>query len=392
MIPLDDAVEIVLSTAWRLPSERVALTDAHGRVLSEAVASDVASPPFNKASMDGYACRAEDAFEVLTVVGVVAAGQTPERGIEPGECMKVMTGAPVPEGADAILIVEEVEAREDTTVRFTGKEARSHITARGHDVMPGDVILNAGARIGPSHLASLANAGCVEPLVSRRPRVGVLATGDELVAPETVPGAGKIRNSNSVQLTAQARRAGAEATDLGIVPDDPDALAAAIRSAAESHDVVLTTGGVSMGDYDHVPGVLEGLGVTLRFQRVAIQPGKPVAFGVLDERAYFGLSGNPYSSLVQFELLARPLLDALQGAPASGRTIPIALAEAITRRNAKRRFFRPVTITADGKARAVEYHGSAHIQSLMEADGLVIVPEGVEGIAAGDHADVRLLG
>lgn len=391
MISFDEAAARVYRAAWLLPVERAPLSGSLNRVLAEDIHADTDLPPFNKSSMDGYACRAADAFQALRVLEHIPAGRVPRFPIEPGACSKVMTGAPVPEGADCVLIVEEIEEREDGTVRFTGSQPRGNIVPRGDDVRAGDRVLDTGTLLRPQHLPVLASVGCTGPLLRRQPRVAVIATGDELVPPSGTPGLGQIRNSNSVQLAALAQEAGAVTEDLGIVPDNETALRDAWERALSDHDVVFSTGGVSMGDYDLVPDILRHHGFDIHFDRVAIQPGKPVLFGTRGEQACFGLSGNPVSSFLQFTLFAEPFLRRLQGTASQTRTVPLALGEAFARRNPGRMGWVPVRIDGEGRVRAVAFHGSAHINAFTLADGLLAFPAGISTLDVGSIVPVRLL-
>lgn len=391
MITFDEACARVDRASWRLPTESVPLAESLNRVLAEDVFADADQPPFNRSSMDGYACRAADAFESLRVLEHIPAGQVPRFPIEPGTCSKVMTGAPVPEGADCVLIVEEMEDSGSGSVRFTGTRVNSNIVPRGDDLRRGDRVLEAGTLMRPQHLPVLASVGCVEVPVRRRPKVAVIATGDELVPPAATPGSGQIRNSNSIQLAALARESGSAVVDLGIARDDEKALQDVWCRALTEHDVVLSTGGVSMGDYDLVPDILRHHGFEIHFDRIAIQPGKPVLFGTRGEQACFGLSGNPVSSFLQFMLFARPFLFALQGTDYTPRTLPLMLGESFVRRNAGRLGWVPIRIDARGQVRNVEFHGSAHIHAFTKADGLIAYPIGVTTLDEGTVVPVRLL-
>jgi molybdopterin molybdotransferase len=391
MISFEDACQRLERAAWRLGAERVSLAEALDRVLASDVHADADVPPFNKSSMDGYACRAADAIAPLRVIEHIPAGHVPARAITPGTCSKIMTGAPVPEGADCVLVVEEVEPCGEGLVRFTGGQVTRNICPAGEDVRAGDRVLSAGMRLRPQRLPVLASAGCARPEVYRRPRVAVLATGSELVPPDCAPGPGQIRDSNSTQIAALAREAGAAVTALGAAPDTPEALRAAWEGALAAHDVVISTGGVSMGDYDLVPGILADLGFTVHFDRVAIQPGKPVLFATRGEQACFGLSGNPVSSFLQFTLFAAPFLWRLQGESGDLARFPLLLGETFTRRNAARMGWVPVRLDDAGRARALEFHGSAHIHALTRADALIAYPPGADTLREGEIALAVLL-
>ena len=391
MIDRLEALGRVLGETVSGPADTVPLENALGRILARDVASDVDQPPFNKSSMDGYACRMVDIGAPLRVLEHIPAGSVPRYAIEPGTCAKIMTGAPVPEGADCVLMVEHVEPIDDDTVRYTRDETKPNICPRGEDVRVGDRLLTAGTRLTPAHLPVLASVGCTTPEVSAQPRVAVMATGDELVPPQSTPGAGKIRNSNSVQLTALAHNAGAIATDLGIVSDSKDAMVEAWAHALADHDVVLSTGGVSMGDYDLVPDILAHHGFTVHFDRVAIQPGKPVLFATRSEQVCFGLSGNPVSSFLQFMLFVTPHLWRRQGLDYQPREIQLPLGQDFRRRNGGREGWVPVRIADGTRVLPVEFHGSAHIHALTGADGLMAFPPGVTEMEAGRPVAVRLL-
>ena len=391
MISREEALRRVVDATWRLPIAEVGLDDAHGRILAQDVFSDVDMPPFDKSSMDGYACRAEDAFAPLRVLEHIPAGCVPTKAITPGTCSKIMTGAPVPDGANAILIVEQVESIDESTIRFTGTETKSNICSQGEDVRAGDHVLHAGTRLEASHLPVLASVGCSHPRVSAQPRVAIMATGDELVPPPEAPSPGKIRNSNSAQLSALATNAGCSASNLGIVPDSMEAMTKAWEDALENHDVVLSTGGVSMGDYDLVPDILKHHGFEVHFDRVGIQPGKPVLFGTRGEKACFGLSGNPVSSFLQFTLFAAPFLWHLQGAQPQQRSLPLPLGQDFTRKNAGREGWVPIRIDDKHRVVPVDFHGSAHIHAFTMADGLITFPKGVTTLAAGALTVIHLL-
>lgn len=391
MISREDALRSIANAAWQLPITSIPLEHAQGRVLADTVYSDVDMPPFPKSSMDGYACRTEDAFDTLRVLEHIPAGRVPTLPITPGTCSKIMTGAPVPAGADCILIVEEVEVLDDETVRFTGEHPRSNICPQGEDIRTGDAVLRAGIRLDSAHLPVLASVGCTQPSVYAQPRVTVFATGDELVPWDTQPPPGKIRNSNSIQLTHLAQRAGAVATDRGIAPDAREPMIKQWEEALEEDDVIVSTGGVSMGDYDLVPEILQHHGFDVHFDRVAIQPGKPVLFGTRGTKACFGLSGNPVSSYLQFLLFVTPFLLRLQGHETRPPGLPVTLGQDFTRKNGAREGWIPVSLNADHQAVPITFHGSAHIHAFTAADGLIAFPTGITQLHAGDSVLLRLL-
>ncbi len=388
---LEAAQGVVSAAAWRLPAECVALADALGRFLAETITSDLDLPPFDRSMLDGFACRAADLPGPMLQADYILAGECGAGPLPPGACARIMTGAPVPLGADYVFGIEYAsESPEGVT--FTGTRGKhGNIARRAEDVRQGDVLLHPGTRLLLQHLAVLATAGRAQVQVSRRPSVGILSTGTELVPVGATPTGAQIRNSNSVQLAALAQRAGAEIRDYGIIPDDRDAQREALRVGMEAHDVLLSTGGVSVGDRDYLPELIAELGCETHLRQVAIQPGKPIVFATRELRAVFALAGNPLSSYVQFLLLVQPFLCALQGGGAAPRVVRGVLGETLTRANAGRTLYRPVTMGNDGVVRPVAYHGSGHVTAYADADGLALMPEGVGELVVGEGVEVLLL-
>ncbi len=389
MISFDGALEIVMGRARVLEEEQVDLRMAAGRVLTQEVCCDMDMPPFDKSAMDGYSCRHADLPGPLRVIETIQAGSIPARTVGVGECAKVMTGAMVPQGADCVIMVEHTEVDGEGRVRFTRTDSAPNICYRGEDIRAGDVVLRTGTLLAPQHIAVLAMAGCVRPLVARRPRVAVVATGDELVEPEQTPGPSQIRTSNSYQICAQMEQAGAQVTYYGIVADTEAAIDAVMKQAMAGNDVLLLSGGVSMGDFDLVPGVMAGNGIEILFDSIAIKPGKPTTFGVGPSVYCFGLPGNPVSTFVQCEILVKPFLYALMGHQYRAPHSWLPLAETFQRKRADREAWIPVECTTDGGVRARTYHGSAHISALSGAHGLLAVPQGTTVIEKGTLVRVR---
>ena len=388
MISYEEAFSRVMSEAKVLPAESTPLADACGRVLSEDVAIDMDMPPFDKSAMDGYACRKRDLPGPLRVVEVIQAGMEPRLQLGVGECAKIMTGAKVPKGADWVVMVEECRVEGDGRVVVTGAAATGHICFQGEDLRTGDTLLRRGVRLEPRHIALLAMAGCVAPRVVRAPRIGIIATGEELVEPDTKPGICQIRNSNSWQLRAQVREASGDVRYYGIVGDVREDLDRTVRQALEECDVLLLSGGVSMGDYDYVPEVMSCNGIRIFFDSIAMQPGKPTTFGVGNGAYCFGLPGNPVSTFLQCEILVKPLLYALMGAQFSPPWETRMLSETYKRKKTERQGWIPVRDAGRGCVRPMDFHGSAHISALAEASGFMIVPIGVSGWAVGDSVNV----
>jgi len=391
MLPFEEALRIVLKSAHNLGSEHVDLALAIDRILAEGVKSDIDMPPFNKSLRDGYACRRADLAKELEVVETIPAGCTPKKTIEPGQCAKIMTGAPVPKGADCVVMVEFTENPTESTMRFISKNTDDYISQKGEDIKAGEVVIPKGTRIGSQHIAVLATVGCTQPLVSKRPRVGIFATGNELVPPECKPGLSQIRNSNSFQITAQIECMGAVAKNYGVAEDREEAINERFQKAAEENDVVIVSGGVSMGDFDLVPGIFKQNNIKLLFEKVAIKPGKPTVFGVSENVYCFGLPGNPVSTFVLFELLVKPFLYKLMDYDYRPATIKMPLSETVKRKKTERQSWIPVVITDTDKLKPIVYHGSAHINALCFADGLVSIGIGVEEIEKGTIVPVRLI-
>jgi molybdopterin molybdotransferase len=398
VIPVEQALEIVLAHTPRLPSDEVDLGDAVGRVLAEDIRSDVEMPPFDRAAMDGYAVRAQDvaaAPVTLRVVGQVRAGQLPDRELGAGEAIQIMTGAPVPPGATAVQPVEKTRPLPDGRVEMLATvEAAGHIAPRGSEGRVGDEVLRKGETIDPAAVAVLAAVGKARVRVGRRPTVAVLVTGDELVDVWDTPGRGRIRNSNGHAVLAQARWAGAEALSLGVVPDQAKRIAEAVRVGFES-DVLIVSGGVSEGAYDLVEDVLSRFDVGLLFTKVAIKPGAPLVFGRRGDRLVFGLPGNPVSAQVTFDVFVRPALLRMQGARVVSRPmVEVELLEAVRNKSGRKAHLPARIRFEDGRlvARPQVSMGSADIVAHARANALVVLEAARVRAEAGERAPALLLG
>jgi molybdopterin molybdotransferase len=400
-LPFDEAFARVQAEVRALPGEDVPVEEAAGRFLSGDVRAVDAVPPFDNSVVDGFAVHADDVAGAsadhpvdLKVVGGVVAGEPGRTAFGPGEAMRIMTGAPIPPGADGIVMLEWTEWTADHVRVFRPAPAGQRVRRAGEDTRPGDIVLEAGHRLGAAELGVLASIGAASVSVHRRPRVAVLATGDELVGPGPALLPGQIRSSNHLTLAAQARDAGGDVLALGIARDEDDDLRGKLR-AASSADVLLTSGGVSVGDRDRVQAVLEQLGFRKIFWRVASSPGKPLLFGRLGGTLVFGLPGNPVSSMVAFENFVRPALLGLQGSLRPLRTPVSARTETVLSGPEDRRHFARVRVFRRGDALAVREvgpHGSGNLRSMANANGLAIVPEGVARREVGEWVEVRLLG
>jgi len=391
MVKFEEAFEIVMSSVRLLGVESVDIQQSLGRVLRQDVMADLDMPPFDKSAMDGYACRERDLDNLLEVIEMIPAGKAPAKRVGDNQCSKIMTGAVVPEGADCVVMVEHTCLDDDGRVRVCKEKTRTNICYRGEDVKAGDVVLKQFTHLGPQHIAVLATFGCAAPVVSKKPRVGILATGDELVEPGATPDPCSIRNSNSYQLYGQVLASNALPSYYGIARDTEDAIDDCLKRALAENDVVLISGGVSMGDFDLVPGIMERNGIEIKFDSIAMKPGKPTHFGVSKQGYCFGLPGNPVSTYIQFEILVKPFLYKLMGHDYHCRRSTAVLAEDIRVRRSDRESWLPVSLTPDNEVVPLDYHGSAHINALGFADGFIVIPIGVKEISKGTIQSVRHL-
>lgn len=396
MIPVKQAVDIVLNESTRLPGETVPLTDATGLVLAEEVRSDVEMPPFDKSAMDGYAVVSDDTQNGpgdLEVVGVIPAGQQPEFTITSGQAAKIMTGAPLPDGADAVLQVERTELLSDGKVKLLESVVPGQNVARRGEIMKGgDKVLAQGTFISPAVVGMLAAVGRAEVPVYRRPTVGVMVTGSELVEITRTPGPAQIRDSNGYALTSQIRDAGATARYLGMAPDKLAALTEMVKRGLRN-DVLLVSGGVSMGDLDLVEEVLARLEVEIFFDKVNIKPGKPLVFGRRGRTLAFGLPGNPVSASTCFEVFVKPAVRKMMGfRHLHNPRVPARLEEDFPV-TSKREIFHPAyTVLRDGVFRTVPvwWRGSADILAFARSNSFLVIPSGSAGLSAGDGVEVML--
>ena len=396
MRPLEDVRADVLGSVGRLGSERVGLSDAVGRVLAEPIVSTEDVPPFPNSAMDGFAVRSEDVATPnarLQVVADLPAGQAASVPVARGQAVRIMTGAVLPEGADTVVRVEETEVEGETVLVGVEVPAGTSVRPAGGDIEAGQTVFEPGIRLTPTHVGVLATVGVVEPLVSMRPRVALMSTGDELAPPETAKlGPGMIRDSNRPMLAGLLVEAGAEVLDLGRIPDEADTLRAAVGRAVAEADVVVTSGGVSMGDYDVTKLVLRDE-VGVNFWQVAIKPAKPFAYGEVGGKPFFGLPGNPVSVLVSFEQFVRPALLTMQGARAVLRpTVAGVSGETLVTDPKKTVFVRVRVENEDGRLRAVSSGEQASnvLSATAAADAFAVVPRGVASVDVGEPIVLEL--
>ena len=391
LISITEARRRVLEAVTRLGDEDVPLELALGRVLAEEVTSAIDVPPFDSSGMDGYALIAGPEAE-LEVIGEARAGHPASEALRAGAAVRISTGAALPDGADAVVPVERTRGNGDS-VRVPAAAPGANIRRAGEDIRAGDIVLRAGTVLGPAELGVAASVGRASLRCALRPRVAVLVTGDELTPPGEPLGAGGIYSSNGFALMAQVDQAGAALVGRGTVPDTPDGTREAIREALETADVVIVSGGVSVGPHDHVKDALRDLGVEERFWGVRLRPGKPTWFGTRGDTLAFGLPGNPVSAMVTFQLFARPALAALQGAAADAPRATAVLAHPLARNRQREEAVRVrLRHTEQGLvAEATGEQGSHMLTSMLGADGLALIAAGEGELAAGERVDVELL-
>lgn len=388
MITIEKAYDLVQQNAYKLDTEKVLFTDSLGRILAENVKSDIEMPPFDKSAMDGYACRKEDLDNTLEIIEVIPAGKTPEKTIGKNQCANIMTGAPIPKGADCVVQVEFTEEVDGRFVKINESSKKNNISFQGEDVKIGTKVLDQGIKIGAQHIAVFAAVGYIDVLVYKQAKVGIISTGDELVEPQNKPALSQIRNSNAYQLIAQVKACGAIANYIGIAEDTQEDTFDKVSKALSENDIVLLTGGVSMGTFDFVPQVLEKAGVKIEFDAIAVKPGKPTTFGMAEKKFCFGLPGNPVSSFVQFDLLVKPLIYNLMGQDYKALDIQMPMGVEYKIKKSDRKIYFPVIIE-NGEVFPVDYHGSAHIHALSGAHGIIAMKIGNTELKKGEMIHVR---
>jgi molybdopterin molybdotransferase len=383
----------------RLPvAEQIPLLDATGRVLAEAVRADRDQPPFPRSTRDGFACIATDvqSGRTLRIIGQVRAGEAWQGGpLQSGEAIEIMTGAPVPDGADCVVMVEHVQAEENQLRLDAGRSIASgeNIVPAGAEAKSGTVLVPAGTRLAPSHIAAAAACGYALLSVFRKPRIAILATGDELVSLESTPLLHQIRNSNSYSLAAQIKLAGAEPVILPVARDSQPVIEAAIRDAQDC-DLLLLSGGVSMGKYDFIEQVLHHLGAEFFFTGAKIQPGRPVVFGRLPHQYFFGLPGNPISTMVTFALFSQPLIAAVSGEASGGPRFALArLTHEVRCKSGLTRFL-PARVDSSingATTTVIPWQGSGDLASTANANGFAVFPAEDKGLEPGSLISVLMI-
>jgi molybdopterin molybdotransferase len=381
MISFDAAEKIVLDVPPGIETERISLSGSLFSVLAEDIIADMNMPPFNKSAVDGFACRIEDLGNPLHCTETIAAGSSPKNPITPGNCARIMTGAEVPGGANCVIMLEDTQYDDNGNIIFTAQKTATNICNLAEDVHEGEKLLLSGTILKPRHIPVLASMGYTRPLVYKKPTVGIISTGSELVDPSQKPSPGKIRNSNGLQLEAQCTEMHIPGENFGIIPDSREELRKVILQSVSKHPVSII----------YVPQIIRELGYEFHFHGLNVKPGKRILFASKDKSYIFGLPGNPVSALVQFEMLVKPMLMKLQNADIIPQMEKRILNEEYLVKRTSGVSFVPVLVHPDGSVKAVEYHGSAHIFAFATANGFMKIPEGTNKIEKGAFVDVRLV-
>ena len=389
MTKFNEVANTIEHAAIVLFTEKVELLNSINRVLQEDIVADMDMPPFDKSAMDGYACRKEDLENELEILEIIQAGKLPKKVIGKNQCSKIMTGATVPPGADCVFMIEDTNVLNEKFVKCNNPQTKDNICFEGEDYKNGDILVEKGVKISPSHIGILAGAGYAEVLVSKTPNVALIATGTELVEPILIPSAGQIRNSNSYQLMAQLQSMSIPYNYIGIIADDFEQISASFEKSIADNDIVIITGGTSNGDFDFVPGMLRKHDFEILVDKTGIQPGNPMTFSKKHQKYCFGLSGNPVSSFVQFELFVKPFLYKLMGSEWQQLLIKGTLSKNFYRKKPGRFGIIPVKLLEGNIIEEIDFHGSAHINALGYANALMEVPENVTLINEGEAAYVR---
>jgi molybdopterin molybdotransferase len=400
MITVEQALETILGHIRVLGTERVDILRARGRVLAEDIVSGLDVPPLDNSSMDGYAVRHADIATasagkpaVLTIDGDLPAGYISKDMLQPGHALRIMTGAPLPPGADTVIMQENTRNDGATVSILQAENQGANMRSAGEDIKKGALLFQAGACVRPAHIGILASIKRAMVSVYQRPRIAILSTGDELVDIDQELGPGKIVSSNSYSLASLVEDAGGMAIMLGIARDTKEALRSRMLEGLHA-DIIISSGGVSVGDYDFVKDVLQDLGLDMKFWKVLMRPGQPLAFGVIGGKPAFGLPGNPVSAMVSFEQFARPAIRKMSGHARLFRPVIEAIArENVQGREGRKFFVRCKLAQKDGQwhATTTGEQGSGILMSMAAASGLMIIPPGVSAVSPGDRVRVQVL-
>lgn len=388
MISLNEVNEILMSSVRVKGIGTIDIMKSLGRTLGEDIYSDIEMPPFNKSAMDGFAVNSKDLSKKFKIVETIPAGAFPQYEIGNGECSKIMTGAPLPKGADRVIKVEVTEEKEGY-MYVKSEDRATNVCIRGEDMKIGDRVLEKGRILSPQHIGILASAGKKEVKVYNRVSIGVISTGTEIVDPGSELKPGNIYNSNLYSVSSQVLNSGFNLTGKISVKDDHLKIRKEISAMLDKADVLLITGGVSMGEFDYVPKILEEIGFKIHFHKVSVKPGKPTLFASGMNKWIFGLPGNPVSTFVIFEVIVKPFLYKIGGHSFTPFNIKGIMKQRFGRKKTERDLFIPVIYNSDGTVEAVEYHGSAHLKALENTNGILKVEKGVAEIPAGSDVYVR---
>lgn len=401
MIKVDKALNIILDDIKTLGKEPVNLTGSLSRVLAEDIYANSDIPGFDNSAMDGYALRAQDTKgasktdpKILTVIEDRRAGYISHRAINSGQAIRIMTGAVMPKGSDSVVMVEDTQRRGMAGAKiFKEVSAQDNVRRRGEDIKKGEMVIAKGTRLNSAHIGLLASLGKAKVLVARKPKIAILATGDEVVDVGKKLEPGKLRSSNTYTLYSQILKCQGIPKNLGIAKDKPDMLEARLKGGLDC-DMILTSGGVSVGDYDLVKFILAKMGTNIRFWKVAMKPGKPLVFGLVKGIPIFGLPGNPVSSMITFDVFVKPAILKMEGAnDLDAKNVDAVLEENITKKKGLRYFLRAITRWEDGiyLTRTTGPQGSGILKSMALANSLIVLPEEEENIEKGVRVTVRFL-
>jgi molybdopterin molybdotransferase len=388
MISREGALRKVLKNVKRLPATRMPLDTSLGHALAKSVSAALDLPPFDKSAMDGFAIAAGDRGAEFEVVGEVAAGQSYRGRVKPGSAVRIMTGAMLPAGAGRVIMKEHVESVGKGRIKVTVEDDRINVCSRGEDVRKGETLYPAGEVITPIVLANLASSGVSQVSAYRKPRVGILTTGSELLRIGQKPERGKIYNSNGPLLRSLLRSMDLEVVGEQMAGDRLPALKKAFSKLLAKSDVVFATGGVSVGEYDLVADVLKDTGCRIHFDRVAVQPGKPFTFATRGKKPIFAFPGNPVSVFASYFLFAVPALYIMMGIDYEHKVLDRRYKGSFTRRRIERELYQPVRFVGGGNVESVGYHGSGHLHALSHADALMVIPVGKGDIRDGEAVKV----
>ncbi len=389
MITFNEALKTVKHATKKLQKEHIDLSNCLNRILAEDIVSTHAFPPFTKAAIDGFACRETDLFEQLEILETIPAGVSPTKTINKNQCSKIMSGAMLPKGADCVIKFEHTEIINNKFIRFIETKTKPNICTKGEDIFESEVVLKKGTRIKPQHISVLAEIGCTKPLVYQKVKIGIIATGDELVEPQNKLTSTQIRNVNSWQLLAQLEKIGLNANYYGIVADSKETITETISRCIKENDLLLISGGVSIGEYDYVPQVLKELEFDIWFHTLNVKPGKHTVFATRQGKYVFAMPGNPVASFVQFELLGKALVFRLMGHDYHPTLVRLPISCDYKRNRMDRLEYIPVRLNANNQVIPIDYMGTEHINAFSQADGIMAIPVSVDEFTEGEFVHVR---